>query len=619
MSKIHKLSYHEAQKIAAGEVVERPANVVKELLENALDAGATSIAVHIEDGGKKLIRIVDNGCGMSREDAHLCFEHHATSKITTVDDLSSIATFGFRGEAMSSIASVSKITLVTNDGTEAGMQLYREGNMQIDEQIVAAPQGTDITVRDIFYNVPARLKFLKKRETEFNQIHTLFQAYSIAYPKLHWSFFSEGAQLHACPPAETMLQRIAQLGDQNLVRSLTPCSFTGKDGLHIEGALSNNTYARYDRSQIFFFVNNRWIKNQNLSRALLKGYANTLPPGRFPAAFISITLKSEDVDINVHPRKEEVLFLHPGIIENALASMVKDTLETALNAQLNRTAPRPAPTYTFDAPSFSARHEPLFFGTSSSMTHAAQPSYTTAPVTGEIHVLPPTFENIEQNSTALNITTQPLVDKELQQTFTAPTEEQLLSTHTILGQLHKTYILLEHEDGLYLVDQHAAHERIIYERLATRFEDAATVALLFPIIVSLSAEHLERLVPHLELLRDVGIGIEQASQTELMIQATPVHAQSVDYAELVRTVAGWLDEYSTLTREEVARQVNEKLRAQIACKAAIKAGDVLTHEQMQQLLADLATTNNRFSCPHGRPTGWLLGTYEIEKRFRRKQ
>lgn len=613
MSKIHKLAYHEAQKIAAGEVVERPANVVKELIENALDADATSITVFIEDGGKKLIRIVDNGCGMSHEDAYLSFEHHATSKITTVDDLATIATFGFRGEALSSIASVSKVTLVTNDGTtEAGLQLTREGNVHLHEQTVAAPRGTDIAVRELFYNVPARLKFLKKRETEFNQIHTLFQAYSIAYPHLHWSFYSEGSLLHACTPTDDLLQRIAQLGDSHLVRSLTPCTYTGKDGLHIEGALSNNTYARYDRSQIFFFVNQRWVKNQQLSRALLKGYFNTLPPGRFPAAFLFITLKTEDVDINVHPRKEEVLFLHPLTIENALSQMVKENLEQHVRTQLYHTEQKVRAQEPVFARSPATHHEPLFFG-------ANTVESALSPIMHEKSSLPPTLDHSSFSAAAENESPMPLPQEEQQALVAPTTPETSFAQHTILGQLNKTYIVLEHEDGLYLVDQHAAHERIIYERLATRFEDAATVKLLFPIVVSLSSEHMALVLPHLDLLRQVGIDIDQASATEVIIQAAPVHAQAIDYSELVRMVAGWLHESQQFSAADVARHVNEKLRAQIACKAAVKAGDVLTHEQMEQLLNDLAVTNNRFSCPHGRPTGWLLGTYEIEKRFRRKQ
>lgn len=682
MAKIHKLSYHEAQKIAAGEVVERPANVVKELVENALDAGATTISVFIEDGGKALIRVVDNGCGMSAEDAHLCFEHHATSKITSVNDLETISTFGFRGEALSSIASISRVTLITNDNsTDAGIKLVREGNVLADEQLVAAPRGTDFVVRDIFYNVPARLKFLKKRETEFNQIHTLFQAYSLAYPHLHWQFSSEDSVLHNCAPTEDLQQRVAQLFDQRLAQALIPCSHTTKDkAITINGVITDNTYARYDRSDIFFFVNQRWIKNQPLARALLKGYANTLPPGRFPAACIFITIQSDAVDINVHPRKEEVLFLHPKVVETALCSMVSAALEQGLSNRLEQVthvastnyayssgtcqAPHSSPTkqnesnsntpthltyqqftssntvaaenflktpYTAHHPttlfqSYEGQVEPLFFGNSTSQSFQSSQS-SDGQHKGQIQSLstvhsapslPPKEFVIKEQLVPEQVSQESFATQ--QQIFLPETESDVaLPRHTILGQLHKTYIMLEHPDGLYLVDQHAAHERIIYERLAQRFEDAATIQLLFPIIVNIGGEHIERLLPHLALLHQVGIGIEQFSPTEVIINATPVQAQTVDYAELIRTVIGWLHEYDNLDTAELARQINEKLRAQIACKAAVKAGDELTREQMEQLLVDLSTTDNRFSCPHGRPTGWLLGTYEIEKRFRRKQ
>lgn len=655
MAKIHKLSYHEAQKIAAGEVVERPANVVKELIENALDAGATTISVFIEDGGKKCIRVVDNGCGMSAEDAHLCFEHHATSKITSVNDLETISTFGFRGEALSSIASISHVTLITNENTaDAGIKLVRKANILTDEQPIAAPQGTDFMVRDIFYNVPARLKFLKKRETEFNQIHSLFQAYSLAYPHLHWHFSSEGSVLHNCPPVETLQQRTEQLFDQRLTQSIIPCSYTAKDNsFTISGVITDNTYARYDRSDMFFFVNQRWIKNQPLARALLKGYANTLPPGRFPAACLFITVQPDAVDINVHPRKEEVLFLHPKVVETALCGMVSTALEEGLSKRLHQTtyaAPsyststyqQTDSSYTIDSTKilhtpYTAHHEPLFFGSSSLnqtveteishnlhsqdipptiLTHSAG-SVTIAPTAGSVTNQLSTAQSFEESEPFFN---EPLLTLSNQQTITPnESEEQALPRHTILGQLHKTYIILEHHDGLYLVDQHAAHERIIYERLAQRFEDAATIQLLFPIIVNIGTENLKRLSPHLALLHQIGIGVEQFSPIEIIITATPVQAQTVDYTELIRTIIGWLHEYDHLDAHELSHHVNEKLRAQIACKAAVKAGDELTQEQMEQLLVDLSKTNNRFSCPHGRPTGWLLGTYEIEKRFRRKQ
>jgi DNA mismatch repair protein MutL len=663
MAKIHKLSYHEAQKIAAGEVVERPANVVKELVENALDAGATTISVFIEDGGKALIRVVDNGCGMSAEDAHLSFEHHATSKITSVNDLETISTFGFRGEALSSIASISRVTLITNENTaDAGVKLVREGNELIDEQPVAAPRGTDFVVRDIFYNVPARLKFLKKRETEFNQIHTLFQAYSLASPQLHWQFSSEGSVLHNCAPTEDLQQRVVQLFDQRLAQSLIPCLHTTKDGsVTISGVITDNTYARYDRSDIFFFVNQRWIKNQPLARALLKGYANTLPPGRFPAACLFITVKSDAVDINVHPRKEEVLFLHPKVVETALCGMVSTALEQGLSSRLQQTTQSAPTNYSYSSSAYqaphslpltnshlstsavyqqsnssctvdsegflntpyTAHHKPLFFGNSRPLSQVfgqkeeqnliSQSFLNSEPFIDEPLTTSAEFDqNFDKDEPLLTLSHQQIIS-------TTTPEEQVLQRHTIIGQLHKTYIMLEHPDGLYVVDQHAAHERIIYERLAQRFEEAATIQLLFPIIVSVGVEHSERLLPHLALLHQIGIGIEQFSPTEVIITATPVQAQTVDYAELIRTIIGWLHEYDNLDTAELSRQVNEKLRAQIACKAAVKAGDELTREQMEQLLVDLSKTDNRFSCPHGRPTGWLLGTYEIEKRFRRKQ
>jgi DNA mismatch repair protein MutL len=338
MPKIHRLEAHEAQKIAAGEVVERPANVVKELIENAIDAGATQISVYIQDGGKKLIRVVDNGSGMGKEDARLCFEHHATSKITTVDDLSYIATFGFRGEALSSIASVSKTILITKEAfAQEGIKLELEHGNVLDETITAANQGTDILIQDLFFNVPARKKFLKSTDTELRAIQQLFSAFCFDYINISFKLYSNDVLSIHCPAAKTLHERLAQLLDINHIAHTLDCSTQAKDGsIRIKGFISNHQYTRYDRSSIYFFVNQRCVKQQKLTSALLKGYLNVLPQGRYPAACLFIEVNPEQVDINIHPRKEEVQFLHPRTVENLIQTMVRETLENNLSKQLKK-------------------------------------------------------------------------------------------------------------------------------------------------------------------------------------------------------------------------------------------------------------------------------------------
>jgi len=312
VQRIKLLPPNEINKIAAGEVVDRPANVVKELVENAIDAGSTKITVHIVDGGKELIRVADDGCGMSPQDAKFCIKNHATSKITSVEQLQEISTFGFRGEALASISAVSKFTLETKEKDGQGIQLKLDGGTLVAESEIPFDQGTDIKIADLFFNVPARQKFLKKRETENRHITQLFHAFCLDYLDIHFKLFVDGRQTVQCPPAKDIISRAAQLWGHNFAQQLTPIETEKKDGRpHITGAITNHEYFRYDRNNIFFFVNKRWIKNYQLSNALLKGYMNVLPPAKYPACCVFIEINPEEIDINIHPRKEEVKFLHP--------------------------------------------------------------------------------------------------------------------------------------------------------------------------------------------------------------------------------------------------------------------------------------------------------------------
>lgn len=615
MARIKQLSNAEAQKIAAGEVVERPANVVKELIENALDAHATSISVYIKDGGKELIRIVDNGCGMSQEDAHLCFAHHATSKITSVDDLDSISTFGFRGEALSSICAVSKVTLITKEtDAQHGTRLVLEQTQVIDESAVQAANGTDISIADLFYNVPARKKFLKTRDTEWRQILTLLHAFCLDYQSIHFKLYHDEKLVLNCPPVTDIMQRIAQLHEQQFTTHMIELQPKTSSGITISGALSNHHYYKYDRSSIFFFVNSRWVKNQKLGSALLKGYLNVLPAGRFPAAFIFITLDATHVDINIHPRKEEVQFLHPRMVEQLITQTAKEALERNLSAQFKKEVTiAPAPISSFAQPHYQAApsfYNPLPFAAKQQpVVFFDHPPFRDTPEI-DLHVATKIDDAFAQAP-------QPAASD-----FVRPEEQKLaVSTeknYELIGQYHKTYLLLEKEEGLYVIDQHAAHERILYEQFSSRFDEVAQINLLFPQVISLSKDDLALLEPHLGIMQQNGIAVEIFGENQIVVNATPVHLKNVNLQELVHQMVGWITEVSHLEPVQFGKAINERLHAQMACKAAIKAGDILTGEQMHQLIDDLEKTNNRFTCPHGRPTGWLLSLYEIEKKFKRK-
>lgn len=588
MAKIQQLSSLEAQKIAAGEVVDRPANIVKELLENSLDAGATQVTLYVEDGGKQLIRVIDNGCGMSVADATMCIMHHATSKITCINDLETLTTFGFRGEALSSIAAVSDIILITKEASSAqGIKLTIEQTAVMAQEIIACNTGTDITIQNLFAHIPARKKFLKTRDTEWRAIMQLFQAFCIDYPQHHFVLYHDNKLVMNCPPVNDLTTRIAQVFDSTLSHSMLMCASQETSiKLSISGALSEQHYTRYDRNQIYFFVNRRWVKNYKLAQALMKGYSNVLPPGKFPAAFIFIETEPSFVDINIHPRKEEVHFLHPRKVELALESMVRTTLEKKLSRSIS-------PKTTFEPP-----------------REYHKPNIPTAREYREFtHVVEQNFQALTQEPIAPTVV-------ETQKSFYP--QEDTFTDFELIGQLHTTYILIETSEGLVILDQHAAHERILYEQFTAHFNDIPTIAVLFPEIITLSLDDCTTILPHLPLFAQHGITLEQFSATQLSVHALPVHLKNQSTEVFVRLVIGLIQEHQYIEREQFFKIVNEKLHAQIACKAAVKAGDLLTHAHMRELVTQLYSTNNRTTCPHGRPTHWPITIAELERKFKRK-
>jgi DNA mismatch repair protein MutL len=598
--KIHKLHPQEAQKIAAGEVVERPANILKELLENSLDAGATHIAISVKNGGKDFIDITDNGSGMDLDDALICFHRHTTSKIHSVDQLPSITTFGFRGEALASICSIAKVTLTTKTAENPeGVQLLIENTQVQTKSMVACQTGTTIKIDDIFYNVPARKKFLKSTQTEWSHCLSLFKAYALERPDIHFMLKHDDTLIYNCPPIKTLQERIAQLFEAPLTSAIIPLKSSTQDDITVTGAITTQQYARYDRGGIFFFVNHRWIKNYQLMQAVTKGYLNILPSGRYPAGAINITVNPKTVDSNVHPKKEEVQFLHPKKVQDAITHTVKTTLEQHLSQQLKRSVTVATSIETFK-PAFE---QPLLFDTQT------------------VQIQPKTYQSVKTHDTSnlLPPFAEPFDDTK---TFTYSTEKKEQKAveqfaHCI-GHYHNTYLLLEHKDGLLFVDQHAAHERILYERFVQNFENLPKIKLLFPLTLTYNQETIELLINYFNLFNKHAIEFEQVGKNQLNITAIPVFLNNQPVNELIEEIIGWIKELQGINKLEFHKIITEKLRAKMACKAAIKAGDILTKETIDQLLIDLESSNNRFTCPHGRPTTWLLPLNDIERKFKRK-
>lgn len=603
MKKIKQLSLHEAQKIAAGEVVERPGNVVKELIENSIDAGATNISIYVHQGGQALIRITDNGCGMSLEDAQICFDHHATSKINSVQDLPTLQSFGFRGEALASISAVSHVTLITKEAdAESGIKIERSQSSIHKIEEISCTSGTDITIKDLFFNVPARKKFLKSAQTEMRHITQLFHAFCFDYHTIHFSLFSENKLVYNCPSVTSFAERAAQVWDETATRNLIDITYTQKN-IVIAGAISNHQYYRYDRNYLYFFVNKRWIKNQQLAKAILKGYLNVIPQARFPAGIISLTVDPQEVDINIHPRKQEVQFLHPRIIEQTLQECVKKSLEQDLSAKIKK----PVQFLPVEENTFSAR------------SHLQSPNFSTATFDNEPQQItfpkPKIEPPLETHTIISNMIQSPAIENNNEKQLQSSQQE----SYRLLCQYKKTYILIERAEGLFIIDQHAAHERILYEQFRSRFGNMQTIQLIFPQIISLSETEYQTIHEQFTLLEQHGIGIEVFGQNQVIIQSTPVHLKNCSMQEIIKEIIGLIEEHKPISKEEFSKVLHERVHAQMACKAAVKAGDELTHEKMQQLLHDLYKTENRFACPHGRPTSWLLSLDELERKFKRKK
>lgn len=612
MGKIKILPPHEAQKIAAGEVVDRPANVVKELIENSLDAGASLITLSCHEGGKKNITLIDNGCGMSHDDARLAILNHATSKLSCVDDLQAVATFGFRGEALASVAAVSHMTLTTKTAdAQEGIQLTLEAGTILAEQATACNTGTSLEINDLFFNVPARKKFLKKEETEWHAIYTMVQALCLAHRSCAFTIHhNDHLVLHA-PAANTLKERIAQIFDAQLAHVMIPCKTQAKDGsFSITGAVSHPTHHRYDRNQIFLFVNNRWVKNHKLGQALIKAYASILPARRYPSAALFITIDPLLVDINIHPRKEEVQFLHPRLVEEAVEAMVHVALQEKTSQDLGKKVfvspfTAQAPAHKIAAPTF------------------AQISQATAKPATTSWNFGPKKEIPQPHVLAM---AAPLPEQEIKEREIAATQATIYQEsatqqpefdYTLIGQVLMTYIIIETHEGIVMIDQHAAHERILYNLFAQRFTNVATTQLMFPQLITLTVHESHLLKPWLQLFADHGILLEPLNEHQLMLKALPVTLKNVAVEELLKMAASELHENSTLNAADLNVVLNDKLRAMMACKAAIKAGDVLDEQQMHELIRKLHATENRMTCPHGRPTTWKISRNEIERSFKR--
>ncbi len=650
MGRIRILSDTVANKIAAGEVVERPASVVKELLENSLDAGSNEIRVAVESGGRTLIRIADDGCGMLRDDAMLAFERHATSKLSDVKDLLSIATLGFRGEALPSIASVSRLVLETRaDDETSGTKVEIAGGKLLRCEEAALPRGTIITVRDLFYNVPARKKFLRSDQTELAHIASLVTHYSLAHPNRSFQLHHGANELLSVSPVSEMRERVYQvfgsqamedlvdLGVQERLLELPPPYQPGAAdndegpvrAFALRGFVSRPQVQKSSRNSIFLFVNGRLIRDKLLLHAISSAYYNLMPASSFPFALLFLDCDCEEVDVNVHPSKTEVRFRHPSFVHDFVRDVVRAVLierrpASSVPMQYSPVASAPSavapsvgsPQRAADLPysEFSQRMQDTDFTqqTPPLLELGQQPG--TQPSTGDL----PTFTLHRDTPTTPLRLAVPDTHGALPNVDSAVDQPSMTSLRDLrpLGQIHESFIIAAGRDGLWIIDQHVAHERVLFERvLKERAAGRVEMQhLLMPIVLQLTPGQQVEFARIADELNSTGFEMEPFGNRTIAVKAAPA---GVSLADVERLVYEILETSERELRSVSLDDLRRGIAASVACRAAIKVNMRLDMTKMEWLLNALAATEYPMSCPHGRPVALRYSTRDILKSFHR--
>ena len=665
MGRIHVLSEHVANKIAAGEVVERPASVLKELLENSLDAGATRIKIQVEGGGKKLIQVTDNGCGMIRDDALLAFERHATSKLKDAEDLLNIGTLGFRGEALPSIASVGRVLLQTRSPEEpSGTILEIAGGKILRVEEAGLPEGTSIAVRDLFFNTPARKKFLKAESTELSHLASLVTHYALAHPEKHFELHSATNAMLVAAPVESHSDRIYQiLGRETLDQLIHVTSSMKLDrvglpepppwrrdeeyqaptpgSIRVHGFVSKPEIQKLNRNSIFIFVNGRLVRDRLVQHALIESYRNILPPTVFPVVLLFIELPYTEVDANVHPSKTEVRFRQNSMVHD----FVRDTVRAALMKA------RPVPQFTREitaqpnaSPGFAAQAPLTNRGIMPDMLAPEmlandplmQPGVRTEfrlqsplqPIAGERLQFPEEPIPVEANAAlsgfgpAAALATENVKANDSCSSQSLPMDEMqtaeslVLDSLKPLGQIRDSFILAVNGDGLWIIDQHVAHERVLFEKVLLERSKAAVEGqrLLMPLLVELTPGQQAVFAEISDELVRNGFEVELFGARTFAVKTSPAGVQTADIEKMLLEL---LDQFQQEEQLLNLEKVRAKIAASIACHAAIKINTPLEQNKMEWLLTELAKTECPMTCPHGRPVVLRYSVKDIQRAFKR--
>lgn len=635
MARINVLPKEIYQLIAAGEVVERPSSVVKEMIENSLDAGAKNITLEIKNGGSTYIRITDDGCGIERDDVRKVFISHATSKISKKDDLNSIATLGFRGEAMASISAVSKVELLTKaENEEIGTRYEIAGGEELEFDDAGCPNGTTIVVRDIFFNTPARMKFLKKDVTEGNQVAGIVDRMAISHPKISFRFIRDGKQVLITSGNGDLKSTVYSVLGKEMSDSLMSVDYSFND-MRITGFVSKPTASRKSRAGQYFYINNRIVKSKTAMAALEQAYKNTIMVGRFPACVLNIELNPAQVDVNVHPAKTEVRFANEKPIFDLVYYAVKTAIEN--DRTVKEVEFKENPIYrqesknvyqNNDNKSFQAKFD--FFKKKDEppsqqviktkprenfwQVEAPKPEYKIArdekpKARVDINI---EYEEPEEISTAKSKDAPKEQDIEKVVITDEKDKENFIPNFKLIGEAFKTYLIVEIENELYFIDKHAAHERMNFER----FKAQATVEtqmLLAPVVVNLTKDEFIAISENVELIKKCGFELEEFGESQIIVRAIPSLVDGDSVKDLMLEIAQKLLEHKT----DILPDKIDWIYHSASCRGAVKAGDYTSRQEQEMFVKKLLSMPNIRFCPHGRPVFIKMSKYDIEKQFGR--
>lgn len=635
MARINVLPKEIYQLIAAGEVVERPSSVVKEMIENSLDAGAKNITLEIKNGGSTYIRITDDGCGIERDDVRKVFISHATSKISKKDDLNSIATLGFRGEAMASISAVSKVELLTKaENEEIGTRYEIAGGEELEFDDAGCPNGTTIVVRDIFFNTPARMKFLKKDVTEGNQVAGIVDRMAISHPDISFRFIRDGKQVLITSGNGDLKSTVYSVLGKEMSDSLMSVDYSFND-MRITGFVSKPTASRKSRAGQYFYINNRIVKSKTAMAALEQAYKNTIMVGRFPACVLNIELNPAQVDVNVHPAKTEVRFANEKPIFDLVYYAVKTAIEN--DRTVKEVEFKENPFYrqesktvyqNNDNKSFQAKFD--FFKKKDEppsqqviktkprenfwQVEAPKPEYKIArdekpKARVDINI---EYEEPEEISTAKSEDAPKEQDIEKVVITDEKDNENFIPNFKLIGEAFKTYLIVEIENELYFIDKHAAHERMNFER----FKAQATVEtqmLLAPVVVNLTKDEFIAISENVELIKKCGFELEEFGESQIIVRAIPSLVDGDSVKDLMLEIAQKLLEHKT----DILPDKIDWIYHSASCRGAVKAGDYTSRQEQEMFVKKLLSMPNIRFCPHGRPVFIKMSKYDIEKQFGR--